>query len=53
MSTFGSLLSLGSAAAQFAGVEGAILGANAGAMISLTALAHALSTLHLTQEAVL
>lgn len=37
MSTFGSLLSLGSATAQFAGVESAIFGANAGTMISLTA----------------
>ncbi|WP_082056514.1 RHS repeat-associated core domain-containing protein [Pseudomonas sp. 10-1B] len=36
-STFGSLLSLGSAAAQFAGVESAIFGANAGTVISLTA----------------
>ena len=36
-STFGSLLSLGSAAAQFAGVESAIFGASAGTLISLTA----------------
>ncbi|WP_144170214.1 RHS repeat-associated core domain-containing protein [Pseudomonas sp. Kh13] len=36
-STFGSLLSLGSAAAQFAGVEGAIFGANVGTAISLAA----------------
>ncbi len=36
-STFGSLLSLGSAAAQFAGVESAIFGANVGTAISLAA----------------
>ena len=36
-STFGSLLSLGSAAAQFAGVGSAIFGANVGTAISLTA----------------
>lgn len=38
-STFGSLLSLGSAAAQFAGVESAIFGANVGTVISLAATA--------------
>lgn len=36
-STFGSILSLGSAAAQFAGVESAVFGANVGTAISLAA----------------